>query len=43
MAQGRLDDEGHLVDPFAPDRGTAEAPVAREPEPGQRIVERPVD
>ena len=43
LAQGRLDDEGHLADPFAPDRGAAEAPVAREPEPGQRIVERPVD
>ncbi|HJP76885.1 MAG TPA: TIGR03936 family radical SAM-associated protein [Pseudonocardiaceae bacterium] len=43
LAQGRLDDEGHLADPFAPDRGTAEVPVAREPEPGQRIVERPAD
>jgi radical SAM-linked protein len=43
LAQGRLDDEGHLADPFAPDRGVAEALVAREPEPGQRIVERPAD
>jgi radical SAM-linked protein len=43
LAQGRLDDEGRLADPFAPDRGAAEAMVAREPEPGQRIVERPVD
>jgi hypothetical protein len=43
LAQGRLDDEGHLADPFALDRGAAEAAVAREPEPGQRIVERPAD
>jgi radical SAM-linked protein len=43
LAQGRLDDEGHLADPFAPDRGAAELAVPREPEPGQRIVERPVD
>lgn len=43
LAQGRLDDEGCLADPFAPDRGAAQATVAREPEPGQRIVERPVD
>ncbi len=43
LAQGRLDDEGRLADPFAPDRGAAEASVAREPEPGQHIVERPVD
>lgn len=43
LAQGRLDDEGHLADPFAPDRGAAQAAVAREPEPGQHIVERPVD
>lgn len=43
LAQGRLDDEGRLTDPFAPDRGAAEVAVAREPEPGQRIVERPVD
>lgn len=43
LAQGRLDDEGRLTDPFAPDRGAAEVAVVREPEPGQRIVERPVD
>jgi hypothetical protein len=42
-AQGRLDDEGHLADPLAPDRGPVSEPVAREPEPGQHTVERPAD
>jgi radical SAM-linked protein len=41
MAQGRLDDEGDLADPFAPDRGTVTAAVAGEPEPGQPAVDRP--
>ena len=40
-AQGRLDDEGHLADPLAPDRGPVSEPVAGEPEPGQHAVERP--
>jgi radical SAM-linked protein len=40
-AQGRLDDEGRLADPLAPDRGPVSEPVAREPEPGQHGVERP--
>jgi radical SAM-linked protein len=40
-AQGRLDDEGHLADPLAPDRGPVSEPVSREPEPGQHAVERP--
>jgi radical SAM-linked protein len=40
-AQGRLDDEGHLADPLAPDRGPMSEPVTREPEPGQHAVERP--
>jgi len=43
LAQGRLDDEGRLADPFAPDRGAAVAATAREPEPGQQVVERPAD
>ncbi len=40
-AQGRLDDEGHLADPLAPDRGPVSGSVAGEPEPGQHAVERP--
>lgn len=42
-AQGRLDDEGRLADPLAPDRDAAVSePVAREPERGHHGVERPV-
>jgi radical SAM-linked protein len=41
IAQGRLDDEGHLADPLAPDRGPVSEPVAGEPEPGQHAAERP--
>jgi radical SAM-linked protein len=40
-AQGRLDDDGRLADPLAPDRGPMSEPVAGEPEPGQHAVERP--
>jgi hypothetical protein len=40
-AQGRLDDDGHLADPLAPDRGPVSAPVVGEPEPGQHAVDRP--
>jgi radical SAM-linked protein len=40
-AQGRLDDEGRLADPLAPDRGPVSEPVAGEPEPGQHAVDRP--
>jgi radical SAM-linked protein len=40
-AQGRLDDEGRLADPLAPDRGAGSAPATREPEPGQHAAERP--
>ncbi|HEX5118266.1 MAG TPA: TIGR03936 family radical SAM-associated protein [Pseudonocardiaceae bacterium] len=42
-AQGRLDDEGRLADPLAPDRGAGSEPVAREPEPGQHAAVRPAD
>jgi radical SAM-linked protein len=41
MAQGRLDDDGRLADPLAPDRGPRPDPVAGEPEPGQPAVDRP--
>lgn len=41
-AQGRLDDEGGLADPLAPDRAAASEPVVRESENGQHAVERPV-
>jgi radical SAM-linked protein len=41
MAQGRLDDEGRLADPLAPDRGPRTEPAAGEPEPGQPAVDRP--
>lgn len=41
MAQGRLDDEGRLADPLAPDRAAGSDRVAGEPEPGQRVAERP--
>jgi radical SAM-linked protein len=41
MAQGRLDDEGRLVDPLAPDRAAASTGVVGEPGPGQPGVERP--
>jgi radical SAM-linked protein len=40
-AQGRLDDEGRLADPLAPDRDAVSEPVVREPECGQHAVERP--
>jgi radical SAM-linked protein len=40
-AQGRLDDEGRLADPLAPDRGPVSEPVSGEPERGQHAVERP--
>jgi radical SAM-linked protein len=43
IAQGRLDDEGRLADPLAPDRGPVSESVAGEPEPGQHAVERPAD
>jgi radical SAM-linked protein len=43
MAQGRLDDEGHLADPLAPDRGAVSARVVGEPEPGHHAVDRPTD
>jgi hypothetical protein len=42
MAQGRLNDDGQLVDPLAPDRGQPVVPEAGEPEPGQRVVDRSV-
>ena len=42
LAQGRLDGEGGLVDPLAPDRGPGSDRAAREPEPGQHAAERPV-
>jgi radical SAM-linked protein len=41
MAQGRLDDEGRLADPLAPDRGPRSEPGVGEPEPGQFVVDRP--
>ncbi|HYS41129.1 MAG TPA: TIGR03936 family radical SAM-associated protein [Pseudonocardiaceae bacterium] len=41
MAQGRLDDEGRLADPLAPDRSPQSDPVVGEPEPGQPVVDRP--
>jgi hypothetical protein len=41
MAQGRLDDDGRLADPLAPDRGPRPDPAAGEPEPGQPAVDRP--
>jgi radical SAM-linked protein len=41
LAQGRLDDEGRLIDPLAPDRANGPDPVVGEPEPGQLAVERP--
>lgn len=41
LAQGRLDDQGGLADPLAPDRGAGSEPAAVEPEPGQFAVERP--
>lgn len=40
-AQGRLDDEGHLADPLASDRGPVSELVAGEPEPGQHAADRP--
>ncbi|HEX4725831.1 MAG TPA: TIGR03936 family radical SAM-associated protein [Pseudonocardiaceae bacterium] len=40
-AQGRLDDEGRLADPLAPDRAAGPDRVAREPGPGQPAAERP--
>jgi radical SAM-linked protein len=43
LAQGWLDDEGDLADPFTPDRGAVQAEVAGEPEPGELAVERPAD
>jgi radical SAM-linked protein len=43
MAQGRLDDEGRMVDPLAPDRVPRSDQVGREPGPGQPAVERPAD
>lgn len=42
-AQGRLDDEGRLADPLAPDRGPVSEPAAGRPEPGQHGGERPAD
>lgn len=39
MAQGRFDGAGLLVDPLALDRGQSAVPEAREPEPGQPIVD----
>jgi radical SAM-linked protein len=42
VAQGRLDDDGRLADPLAPDRGPGPGRVAGEPEPDQLVVERPV-
>lgn len=42
-AQGRLDDDGGLVDPFVPDRGAVSVTVAGESEPGQPAVDRPAD
>ena len=41
MAQGRLDDEGRLADPLAPDRAAGPDLVSGEPEPGQPAAERP--
>src|SRR6202035_3954860 len=41
MAQGRLDDEGRLADPLAPDRGPRSEPGVGEPEPGQFVVDPP--
>jgi radical SAM-linked protein len=41
MAQGRLDDDGRLADPLAPDRGPRPEPAAGEPKPGQPAVDRP--
>jgi radical SAM-linked protein len=41
MAQGRLDDDGRLADPLAPDRGPRSVPGVGEPEPGQSVVDRP--
>jgi radical SAM-linked protein len=41
MAQGRLDDEGHLADPLASERGPVSEPVVGEPEPGQYAADRP--
>jgi radical SAM-linked protein len=41
-AQGRLDDDGRLVDPLAPDRGPVSDSVAGRPEQGQHAAERPV-
>jgi radical SAM-linked protein len=40
-AQGRLDDEGRLADPLAPDRDAGSEPVTGEPEPGHHAAERP--
>jgi len=42
IAQGRLDDEGRLVDPLAPDRGPGSDRAAGEPERSQHAAERPV-
>jgi radical SAM-linked protein len=42
IAQGRLDDDGRLADPLAPDRGPDSGRAAGEPEHGQRVAERPV-
>ena len=41
MAQGRLDDEGRLADPLAPDRAAGVDRVVGEPGPGQPAAERP--
>jgi len=41
MAQGRLDDDGRLADPLAPDRAAGADRAVGEPEPGQSVVERP--
>lgn len=40
-AQGRLDDEGRLADPLAPDRATGADRTVGEPGPGQDAVARP--
>ncbi|MCP2165115.1 TIGR03936 family radical SAM-associated protein [Goodfellowiella coeruleoviolacea] len=42
MAQGRLDDDGRLVDPFARERAAASAPAVGEQEPGEDVVGGPV-
>lgn len=40
-AQGRLDDEGRLADPLAPDRDAVSESVTGEPGRGQHAVDRP--